>query len=71
MDTKGMGLLEIQGVELYAQDNKKIANVEDVFLDDKTGQPEWLRLGVGLFGMKDVLVPVQAVTRIGDKLIVA
>ena len=64
-------LEDVRGLDLYSQDDKKIATVEDVFLDDQTGQPEWLRLGVGLFGMKDVLVPLEAVTRDGDRLVVS
>jgi sporulation protein YlmC with PRC-barrel domain len=71
MDLKGMHAAEIRGLDLYSNDGKRIAKVEDVFLDDRTNEPEWLRLGVGLFGMKDVLVPVQAVTREEDRLVVA
>ena len=62
---------DVRGLDLYSQDDKKIASVEDVFLDDQTGGPEWLRLGVGLFGRKNVLVPLQAVTREGDRLTVS
>ena len=71
MDSTGMHATDLRGLELYSNDGKKIAEVEDVFLDDHTGGPEWLRLGVGLLGMKDVLVPLEAVTREGDKLVVS
>jgi sporulation protein YlmC with PRC-barrel domain len=71
MEAKRADLEDIRGLDLYSQDDKKIAKVEDVFLDDQTGEPEWLRLGVGLFGMKDVLVPLQAVSRDGDRLVVS
>ena len=71
MDSTGTHATDLRGLELYSNDGKKIAEVEDVFLDDHTGEPEWLRLGVGFLGMKDVLVPLEAVTREGDKLTVS
>jgi hypothetical protein len=65
----GMG--NLRGLDLYSQDDKKLGTVKDIFLDDQTGEPEWLQLGVGLFGRKDVLVPLQAVTQEDDRLSVA
>jgi sporulation protein YlmC with PRC-barrel domain len=64
----------LKGQDLYSKDNEKIGEVEDVFLDDKTRVPEWLELHISggfLRAGKDVLVPVQAVSRQGDKLLVA
>jgi len=74
MDANTMHASQLRGQELYSADNKKIAKIEDVFLDDKTRVPEWLRLDVGtgfLKARKDVLVPVQAVSLQGDRLVVA
>ena len=59
---------QIRGLPLYASDGDKIGEIEDVFLDDQTNKPEWVRLGVGLLGLKNVLVPLEPLVREGDGL---
>ena len=59
---------EIRGIPLYASDGAKAGDIEDVFLDDQTSRPEWVRIGVGLFGMSNVLVPLEPLTRYEDGL---
>ena len=58
----------ITGSPLYASDGDKAGNIEDVFLDDQTGKPEWVRIAVGLFGMSNVLVPIETLERHDDGL---
>jgi stress response protein YsnF len=48
-----------QGAPVYAQDGGKIGEVEEIFYDAQSGQPEWIGIGTGFFGTKRVLVPVQ------------
>jgi hypothetical protein len=57
---------EIRGTPLYASDGEKAGDIEDVFLDDQTSRPEWVRIGVGLFGMSNVLVPLEPLTPYED-----
>ena len=52
-------LTAMRGADVYSVDGEKIGSVEEVFVDEQTGQPEWIGLGTGLFGTKRVLVPVQ------------
>src|SRR3954467_2884914 len=40
------------------QDGDKIGTIEDVFLDRQTGEPAWLGVKTGLFGLKHTLVPI-------------
>src|SRR3712207_2893804 len=52
-------LVEMRGTAVYASDGDQIGKVEEIFLDDQSGQPEWIGLGTGFLGTKRVLVPVQ------------
>ena len=51
-------LAELRGSSVYSSDGEKIGSVEDVFVDEDTGQPEWVGLGTGFLGTKRVLVPI-------------
>ena len=49
---------------------EKIGKVGQVYLDDTTGQPEWVTVRTGLFGTKESFVPLAAARVEGDELIV-
>jgi uncharacterized protein (TIGR02271 family) len=51
---------QMHGLDVYDREGDKIGSVEEVFVDQQTGQPEWIGLGTGFFGTKRVLVPVQS-----------
>jgi len=63
MEMKSVEVSELQGKPLYSSEDHKVGEIDDVFLDDQTGTPEWVRIGVGLFGMKNVLVPLAPLSR--------
>jgi uncharacterized protein (TIGR02271 family) len=52
-------LQSARGTTVYSSDGEKIGSIEEVFVDNDTGQPEWIGLGTGMFGTKRVLVPVE------------
>jgi len=52
-------LIEARGTPVYASDGEKIGSVEEIFVDEQTGQPEWIGIGTGFLGSKRVLVPVD------------
>jgi uncharacterized protein (TIGR02271 family) len=52
-------LIEARGTAVHASDGEKIGSVEEIFVDEQTGQPEWIGIGIGLLGTKRVLVPVE------------
>jgi uncharacterized protein (TIGR02271 family) len=54
-------IAEMRGTPVYSSEGDKIGSVEELFLDDETGQPEWIGLGTGFLGTKRVLVPVAGV----------
>ena len=47
----------------------KIGSVGQVYLDDQTGQPDWVTVNTGLFGMRENFVPLQGARIDGDDLV--
>jgi uncharacterized protein (TIGR02271 family) len=59
------------GSTAYASDGQKIGKVGQVYLDDSTGQPEWVTVNTGLFGTSESFVPLSRATWDGQGLTVA
>jgi|tagenome__1003787_1003787.scaffolds.fasta_scaffold20775515_2 uncharacterized protein (TIGR02271 family) len=59
-------LQELRGAPVLDASGDKIGSVEEVFLDGRTHQPEWIGLGTGFFGTKRVLVPVAGASFSAD-----
>jgi len=49
----------------------KIGKISDVYVDDDTGQPEWLAVNTGLFGTKVNFVPLAGATPSGDDVMIS
>ncbi|MFD2091202.1 DUF2382 domain-containing protein [Blastococcus deserti] len=47
------------GQDVYDQSGEKIGSAAEVYLDDETGQPEWVTVRTGLFGTKESFVPIR------------
>jgi uncharacterized protein (TIGR02271 family) len=56
------------GRDAVDQDGDKIGRIEEIYLDDQTGSPEWLAIKTGLFGMKLTFAPIAGSTADGDNL---
>ena len=52
-------LTQAGGTPVLSSDGKQIGAVEEIFVDEATGKPEWVGVGAGLFKTKRVLVPVK------------
>ncbi|MBD0291382.1 MAG: PRC and DUF2382 domain-containing protein [Thermoleophilia bacterium] len=52
-------LARMRGSDVFSSEGEKIGSIEELFVDEQTGEPEWIGLGIGFFGSKRVLVPVQ------------
>ena len=50
---------EIADREVYDSENKKIGKAGQVYLDDESGQPEWVTVNTGLFGTSESFVPLR------------
>jgi uncharacterized protein (TIGR02271 family) len=56
-----------RGKTMVDRDGDRIGTIDDIYADDRTGQPEWALVNTGLFGTKSTFVPiVQASQRDGD-----
>jgi uncharacterized protein (TIGR02271 family) len=61
-------LSTVLGQTAYGSDGDKIGTVGHVYLDDRTGRPEWATVTTGLFGTKESFVPLAEGDLSGDGL---
>jgi uncharacterized protein (TIGR02271 family) len=47
------------GADVYDADGDKIGTASEVYLDDQSGNPEWVTVKTGLFGTKETFVPIR------------
>jgi len=47
------------GADVYDADGDKIGTASEVYLDDQSGNPEWVTVKTGLFGTKESFVPIR------------
>ncbi|MGW5879624.1 PRC and DUF2382 domain-containing protein [Nocardiopsis terrae] len=47
------------GHRVLDTEGNNVGKINQVFLDDMTGEPSWVSVHTGLFGMKETLVPLQ------------
>jgi uncharacterized protein (TIGR02271 family) len=52
-------LSRVIGKDVYDESGEKIGSASEVYLDDETGQPEWVTVRTGLFGTKESFVPLR------------
>jgi uncharacterized protein (TIGR02271 family) len=60
----------LTGSSVVDSSGGKIGKVGQVYLDDQTGQPQWVTVKTGLFGAKESFVPLAAARVEGDRLVV-
>jgi uncharacterized protein (TIGR02271 family) len=58
----------INGCDVYGPGDEKIGSVGQVYLDDYTGEPDWVTVNTGLFGMNENFVPLREATFTGDRV---
>ncbi|HYG96911.1 MAG TPA: PRC and DUF2382 domain-containing protein [Solirubrobacterales bacterium] len=56
---------------VVGSDGEKIGTVDEVYLDTESGEPEWLSVNTGLFGVKSSFVPLQNAQPAGEDVRVA
>ncbi|MGY1711701.1 DUF2382 domain-containing protein [Geodermatophilus sp. SYSU D00758] len=56
------------GKDVYDESGDKIGSASEVYLDDETGQPEWVTVRTGLFGTKESFVPIRDAAMTDDGL---
>jgi uncharacterized protein (TIGR02271 family) len=62
---------QLQNATVVDSAGDKIGDVGQVYLNDETGQPEWVTVSTGLFGRKQSFAPVYGSQLAGDTLTLA
>jgi len=60
----------LMGRTVTDQQGNKIGKVGQVYLDDTTGEPEWLTVSTGLFGTRESFVPLREADYSGNDIVV-
>ncbi|MFG1928679.1 DUF2382 domain-containing protein [Cryptosporangium sp. NPDC048952] len=55
----------------YDPSGDKIGSIKQVYLDDRTDQPQFATVHTGLFGLKETFVPLESAQVDGDRVVVA
>ncbi|HEX8631637.1 MAG TPA: PRC and DUF2382 domain-containing protein [Catenuloplanes sp.] len=58
----------LMGADVYGTDGAKIGPARQVYLDDETGDPEWVCVRTGLFGTKETFIPLNTASFSGDRI---
>jgi uncharacterized protein (TIGR02271 family) len=58
------------GREVVGADGDKIGKIDDIYLDDRTGEPEWLAVTTGWFGTRKSFVPLADARTEGERMMV-
>jgi uncharacterized protein (TIGR02271 family) len=61
---------EWRGREVVDSDGEKIGTLEEVYLDQETGEPEWATVTTGFLGMKQSFVPLREAEPVRGKVVV-
>lgn len=56
------------GSRVIGADGEEIGKVGQVYLSDTTGEPEWVTVRTGLFGVKQTFVPLMNARRSGEEI---
>ena len=64
-------LSRLAGREVYDRSDTRIGKVGQIYMDSTTGEPEWLCVNTGLFGMSESFVPMRDAQLKGDDVYVA
>jgi uncharacterized protein (TIGR02271 family) len=58
----------VSGAVVYGAEGEKIGKASQVYLDDATGEPDWVTVSTGLFSGKDSFVPLRDARIEGEEL---
>jgi uncharacterized protein (TIGR02271 family) len=60
----------VLGHTVYDSSHNKLGKIGQVYVDETTGQPEWMTVNTGLFGTKETFVPLEPAEVQGDEVMV-
>jgi uncharacterized protein (TIGR02271 family) len=59
-----------KGEKVVGNGDEKLGTIDEIYLDEETGKPEWLAVKTGLFGTKVSFVPLADARQEGDHVVV-
>jgi uncharacterized protein (TIGR02271 family) len=59
-------ITELRGEEVVDRDGDKIGKLDEIYLDQQTGEPAWALVKTGLFGSSSTFVPLAGASRSDD-----
>jgi sporulation protein YlmC with PRC-barrel domain len=62
-------LLRFRGRDVVDSEGSKIGTLDEIYLDDSTGEPEWALINTGLFGTRSNFAPLAQAKQHGDDLL--
>ena len=65
-----LGSLATSGGNVVAADGQKIGSIGQIYVDDSTGEPSFVTVKTGLFGMAESFVPLRDATVTGNDILV-
>jgi PRC-barrel domain protein len=71
MTTRDMTEAEVNGWQrrtIVGSDGEQIGEITEMYLDDRTGNPEWVTVSSGLLGGKSHFVPLADASPDGDRI---
>ena len=57
-----------QGATMVDRDGDRIGQIDAIYVDDQTGEPEWALVTTGLFGTRSTFVPIAQAAAHGDQV---
>ena len=57
-----------RGRDVVDSDGDKVGKLDEIYLDQETGQPEWALVNTGMFGSKSTFVPLAGATPMGEQV---
>jgi uncharacterized protein YrrD len=57
-----------QGATMVDRDGDRVGTIEAVYVDDRSGQPEWALVNTGLFGTRSTFVPLAQASSSGGQV---
>ena len=66
--TTTQDITRYRGATLVDRDGDKIGSIDEIYLDQDTGRPEWLAVKTGMFGTRLSFVPIAEANQSGDEL---
>jgi uncharacterized protein (TIGR02271 family) len=70
MSLNTRNVMEFEGHTAYDPEGRRIGTIDDIFVDETTGRPEWLAVRTGLFGTRRSFVPLSGVEAQDDDVVV-